>query len=701
MRGEDYNGTAAQTEEVTLQKGAYTVQLVSAAEGAECSLEVYSVRRMNLNNTQGAFLGSIMLQPGNTLTELSFSVEEFMEDICFRLIYGGEGSWNINGLYVHSNQRMYTDVFCLLGAILLISFVIFIWRIHGGKLSGTDRTAFLVLSAAVALASLPLTFDFVLDGNDLYYQFNRILGIQEGLKSGQFPVKIHSGMLHGYGYASSVFYPELFLYLPALLGCVGVSLVNCYKTLVILMNVAAAFISYKSFSGVSGSKETGLVASVLYTLSIYRLIDIYTRAAIGEAIAMIFLPLVLWGMYELFLGNPKRWYLAMLGYTGLIQSHVLSTELTVFFCCIFGLVYIGRLREKGRLASLLLAAGCTVLLNLGSVLPVLHHMQYPFKVFSVNSTLSWWTATLPKLFDMILANPAKRTYAGIQNSGEMPISLGFVLLVGILVFLYGYFREEEKDCSWKQGMFAFLLGTLGIYLSTNLFPWDKVQEMEAIRSLVTTIQIPWRFLALSSALLCLVSAIGFVRFSSEKEVRKLVCAGACVLAFLCAGIYVNRYCEEGAVKYTYVNQYQREKSQVDELYFIDVPHSNAYRIWHRENTFVASEGMEVYAGERSGDLKAGFSYRTSNAGEHWVDVPFTYYPNYKAYQEDGTRLRTDVGEQGVLRVWLPENVKEGTVQIAYEEPWFYMAGRLLSAGCLIGLIVDRSILQKRKKKEQA
>ena len=28
--------------------------------------------------------------------------------------------------------------------------------------------------------------------------------------------------------------------------------------------------------------------------------------------------------------------------------------------------------------------------------------------------------------------------------------------------------------------------------------------------------------------------------------------------------------------------------------------------------------------------------------EAWVDVPFTYYPNYTAYGENGTRLKTGI-----------------------------------------------------------
>ncbi len=680
-QGEAFEGIAAETDGITLQDGTYTLQIVSLSEGEWNYVEVYSTRKLNEDNTQGELLAREFLAQDGELTELSFPVTESMEDISVRIGYGGEGLLNVSRFNLASQKRVYTDIFWLMGAVFVCSAFLFVQKLRGRRQEGEDRAALILLAAAVVFVSLPLSYDFVLDGNDLYYQFNRVLGVQEGLKSGQFPVKIHSTMLHGYGYGSSIFYPELFLYIPAILGCMGVSLLNCYKILIVGMNAATAYVSYRSFSGIVKSKRIGLLAALFYTLSVYRLIDLYTRAAVGEAMAMIFLPLVMWGLYELFLGASEKWYLAALGFTGLMQSHVLSVELTAFFGCIFGVCYIGRLREKGRLRHLLTAALVTILLNLGVLIPIVHHAAYPIKVFSVESTLSWWTVTLPKLFDFVLANPAKRTYAKIQNSGEMPCSLGFVLLVGLLAFLYCWYREEKRDAVLKNCMFAFGLAGLGVYLSTDFFPWDRVQGLPLFYRLVTSIQIPWRFLALSSALLCLVCAVGFFRLSEKGECRRVICGGACALAFLCAGIYVNRYCEEAVPKYTVENQYQREQSQVDVMYFADVPHANSYRIWNRENCFVPSEGVVLTGCKREENLTAQFTYAASDGGgterERWVDVSFTWYPNYRAYDEDGNRLTTGIGDQGVLRVYLPETA-EGTVNIRYREPFVYWAGRLVS-----------------------
>ena len=151
-------------------------------------------------------------------------------------------------------------------------------------------------------------------------------------------------------------------------------------------------------------------------------------------------------------------------------------------------------------------------------------------------------------------------------------------------------------------------------------------------------------------------------------------------------------------KYSKENQYQREQSQVDVLYFVNVPHSNSYRIWNRSNTFAASEGIVLSECKRAENLTAEFRYKLPETGikgeEAWVDVPFTYYPNYAAYGENGTRLKTGIGDQGTLRVWISGET-QGLVKVRYQEPWYYHAGRIISIIFLI-LLASGIVIRKRK-----
>ena len=58
------------------------------------------------------------------------------------------------------------------------------------------------------------------------------------------PVRIHASTLLGYGYAASEFYPELFLYIPAILRNMGVSLCASVRVFEAGINLLAALSCY-------------------------------------------------------------------------------------------------------------------------------------------------------------------------------------------------------------------------------------------------------------------------------------------------------------------------------------------------------------------------------------------------------------------------------------------------------------------------
>ena len=113
------------------------------------------------------------------------------------------------------------------------------------------------------------------------------------LSYGQFPVRLTTTTLNGYGYANPLCYCELFLLLPALLYNLWLPLRTCYQIYIFAVTLATCLIAYFSFGRITESRRLGLLGAMLYTLSCYRLVCVYTRAAVGEFTAMAFFPLVL------------------------------------------------------------------------------------------------------------------------------------------------------------------------------------------------------------------------------------------------------------------------------------------------------------------------------------------------------------------------------------------------------------------------
>ncbi len=106
---------------------------------------------------------------------------------------------------------------------------------------------------------------------------------------------------------------------------------------------------YFSAGRLFGSRITGCLCSILYTLGIYRLGNCYTRSAYGEFLAMMFLPLVIYGFYEVFFGDGQKWAFLTIGLTGVLQSHIITAALTAAACCAAGLICIRRIFNRERL----------------------------------------------------------------------------------------------------------------------------------------------------------------------------------------------------------------------------------------------------------------------------------------------------------------------------------------------------------------
>lgn len=129
------------------------------------------------------------------------------------------------------------------------------------------------------------------------FHLGRIIGIRDGLLSGQFPVRIYPFQYYGAGCESTLFYPDLFLYIPALLCLAGVSLVSAVQIFGIFIHLGAAWIMYYSARKMGGSRTTGMLCSIIYILCRYFGHNLYIRFALGETLAMCFFPLAIAGFY--------------------------------------------------------------------------------------------------------------------------------------------------------------------------------------------------------------------------------------------------------------------------------------------------------------------------------------------------------------------------------------------------------------------
>ena len=193
------------------------------------------------------------------------------------------------------------------------------------KISRKQYIAAMLLISMSAFVSMQVFDGFMTESQDCAFHLLRIEGLRDGLRSGQFPVKMQPNWLDGYGYPVSVYYGDLFLYIPAILRLIGFPVQFSYGALILLINLATSAIAYWCCYKMSKDRAVSLASSFLYLLVPYRLTDIYERNALGETTAIIFLPLIVYGMYHVFTADcreksfQKSWLPLAIGFTGIIE----------------------------------------------------------------------------------------------------------------------------------------------------------------------------------------------------------------------------------------------------------------------------------------------------------------------------------------------------------------------------------------------
>lgn len=569
----------------------------------------------------------------------------------------------------------------LLGAVLTVLLVLSWDTSARGRMRRRD--ALMVLGAA-AFSCMPLLWGGVFDGHDMMFHLNRIEGIASGLRCGQFPVRIHASTLLGYGYAASEFYPELFLYIPAILRNMGVSLCASVRVFEAGINLLAALSCYVSAKAIFDSRRTAVGASVLYTLCVYRLVNLYTRATLGESLAMIFFPLIIWSLYEVLRRDDGKWPLLALGMTGVCMSHLLSTLFSVLFCAIAAVFSLPKLmREKRRFLAILKAAAITVLCCVWFYVPM---MQYSGDGVSTSVVLDAQENVLqPGGFFVAFAGDMN---ADIPEDFAYTIGVvpGLALLVGCALLLVRRYAQGKAvmDGKDRAALALCALGAVALLGATNAFPWEWVCSLRRpFSTFFKQIQFPWRLVGVAVPMMSMAAAWGYLKDDRHAS------AGAAVIVALCAAC--SGYTMQCMVQRTPV---------LDKETFTDT------RISQFEYTYVGTEKTALKPGDiRVGGAEGAYSVlemtkRGTNLtatiamdGGTYIEFPLLYYPGYQA-TVDGIPCKVARGTNNMLRVYGTASGQTAKVDISFKPPMAWIAAQSVS---LLGLTLLILSLRRMKR----
>ena len=488
----------------------------------------------------------------------------------------------------------------------------------------------ILLIFALAISFPLFSTTYITAGHDIGFHLMRIEGTLESFKGGQFPVRITGYDFNSYGETSGIFYPNLFIYIPMFFRLCGFSIATAYNLFCILINIATVFCVYWSFSRLFNSKQQGAVGAMIYTGFLYRIIDIYSRSAVGEAIAMAFIPLALISLWLTLHRNNHYWSAVVIGFTGILQSHVISTLIAMVIAVMI-MIYSYRQVFQNKLAIIKIAL-FTTLINLWFYVPFVtlyHQIRFHMQNVALNENHHVLSRLVVELGGIV----------------SMQAFCGFVPLFILLAFIILWYRHRERF--HVNRIFWFMLST-GIICSLAEFSRIICHILEAVPLIgknLGILQFPYRFMILGTLVLSYCLAIALTQIFQQFKFSSKMLIVFCFLIAETNVFYLIYAPNISMVKFDRWNikfdipENPIKKNHLgcyDYIYY-DV-HKKDLIDEQRKSTipFDDIQPAEMVSNFQKVGTTINFTASTKEAAV--FTMPLFYYPGYEAITSDGTSL---------------------------------------------------------------
>lgn len=544
-------------------------------------------------------------------------------------------------------------------------------------------------------------------GHDLSFHLSRIVGLAEGLSTGQLPVRIQPGWANDYGYAVSVFYGDALLYVPAVLYLLGVPLLFVYNIYLIMIHLGTIGIAYCCYRRLCGDRYIGLLCTALTNLSIYRILNMYTRAALGEYSAYMFFPLVIVGMKEILCRNKKgyvegrkhnEWLLLGIGMAGILQTHILSFEMV---CILLGITVILRMKSMlclSRIWEIGKAAVLAIGLSAWFLVPLLDYSGQDLEIFKekYECGIQGLGVNLYELFSLPTNAVGNSMLSEVGLKKRFPVSLGMGIILLIVIGAVALARLDWSKEEKRRLVFATGLAGACTWMATIYFPWNRLAVIPGIRSVVYSFQFPWRFLSLAIPLLTYASSLVLVRIKdaiSWGRMKYLLLGLFMVTAI--QGMYMMDLAARNSEKGICDGSELLRTDAVlmgQEYLFKDTS-----RNLMQKDSEVSGQNVEITDVFRRGNE---IRVTCSASADAYMEFPLLAYKYYKCVDvQDGTEFLTANGENHKIMVKLPENY-QGTLHVFFEEPWYWRAAEVVSFLTLLEICIYGIKMSSRRNKKQ-
>lgn len=683
------------TEEI--KKGWYKVRMEYNTGYDDNGFIVQALNEGALNSDIGVENRTIRLRASRDSQEVHAWLKK---DSALRIAvhYCGGGDLQINRIMLRQIPN-YTPAAAVALFLLLLNIELY-ETVHLSK-EEIKRRRYVRLGIAgiVLLSSIPLMNQYNIHGHDYEHHLYSIEGIAEGLLSGQFPVRIMPNWWNEFGDGAPMFYADAMMYIPALLLVLGYSMQTAYKFYIVFINLLTAWIAYKCFLKISRDSRIALFGAFLYTLNLYRLIDIYIRCSVGEYTALTFLPLILLGIYMI---EEKGWVYLALGVTGCIQSHMLVCVMSAFLFIVFCIMHIRWVFKKRVFLNFCKAGIFSLLWNLWFIVPFLNMYgsnAYKIHVYKAFRSTEEMGVPVSSLFYLWFRTIHDKIYVM-----GLPLLIGLVIAaVVFVVFGKQIFAKGENRKIGKLLGTSIILAAVALLLSMEFIPYNRISRIhEVLDRLVSMLEFPFRFMGLAALLsvasivsACMLWKSGFGTDGAQRFRRAGYITAGVLILLTAAGALISYWnlLTNGVMLEQHREYYVMEYKMTANKWLPLEADDNETD----QKLLTSSEDIDVLDYDKE-YTNINMFCANESAVEGYVDVPLFYYPCYRAKDEEtGEELSLTYGENARIRIMLPAGY-QGRIMLKVSERKLWRITELISV--LSALAAVWLIIRKPEKKAE-
>ncbi len=348
-------------------------------------------------------------------------------------------------------------------------------------------------------------------------QAMRVYQMELCFRSGQFPCRWVPDMGYQYGYPQFEYYGPLPYYVMTAGRLLGLPLFDAVKLGFILPLILGNLTMFLLASSLFGNFG-GLLSAIAYAYVPYRASDLYSRGAMGETWAFVFLPLILYALLELF-KKPSFKKASLLGVSValLFVTHNISTLIFMPMLALIALVLLTIHQEKTKFIKYGLIGVIWAILIAGSFfLPVLFEKGYAHTESLIEGYFNYLAhfVTLKQLFFTSFWG-----YGSSQGpTSDLSFFLGPIQLFLVAISLFVAFINSIKR-NFKPSTLIVVLSSVLLLISLfmthqkSTFIWQSIP-------ILTYLQFPWRFLVTADFFLCLI--VGYFLSYLQKSSAKVL-----------------------------------------------------------------------------------------------------------------------------------------------------------------------------------